>query len=166
MKLRVVVRAVIALLFACSAAFAQGRVERFEVDFLDGPFVVTQCDGFSIMNYYAGTGRIAERYDRDGNFVQGIYHFTYTENVFYNSEDPSIRVEGVGGEQNLTRDAGGVYYNSGSPIRVIVPGEGLVVSLIGHYAYDYVNGQSLFHHGPAGFWEGDFEALCRLLTPE
>jgi len=36
MKLRVVVRAVIALLFACSAAFAQGRVERFEVDFLDG----------------------------------------------------------------------------------------------------------------------------------
>jgi hypothetical protein len=154
----------VVLLGSLGAAAGQRRTEivRFNV----GPFdeFVGSCGSFDVYNSYSGMVRLMVRRDKSGSDVQSVQHFYVVDSVYYNSGDPGVFVEGSA-ETTHARFIGDLVYLAGPGYRVTVPGAGLVFRWMGHWIYNISTGEFEVVGGKSDLLEGQFEDLCKALTP-
>jgi hypothetical protein len=166
MNFRQVLAVAVVAVLVGGVTFA-GSQRRTEIlRFSDGPYdeFLTSCGSFDIYVNWAATIRLTVRRDKSGTEVQTIQHYIVTDSVYYNSDDPGMYVEGTM-ELNNARIVGDVWYFSGAPYRVKVPGSGLVFRWTGHWAYNAVSGEFEAVRGKSDLLEGNFSDLCKALTP-
>lgn len=159
--------AMVALLCAAPVSAADnGRTEKItlppncynEVPTLD-------CGDFLVLADWCEVASVMIRYDSYGNPVQAVYHWEFGSSVYYNSEDPTIMVEGRREHsQNRLLIQDNILYSSGPTYRVIIPGEGVVALDTGHWMYDFNTGEVTYIGGPHQVTGGDASALCEALA--
>ena len=166
MTLRRVLAVTVMAVFVGGVTFADGQRRTEILRFSDGPYddFLTSCGSFDIYVNWAANIRLMVRRDKSGTEVQSIQHFITTDSVYYNSVDPGMYVEGTM-ELNNVRIIGDVWYFSGAPYRVKVPGSGLVFRWTGYWAYNTANGEFEVVRGKSDLLEGNFSDLCKALTP-
>jgi hypothetical protein len=111
---------------------------------------------------------VTDHYDRSGALVVRQTHVTILgRSVYFNSTDPSKRVEGVPGERENNRiffADGEVskWYLHGPYNMITVPGYGRILAETGTFIFDE-SGDLIFNSGLNQLMEGDTAALCNYL---
>jgi hypothetical protein len=168
MKTLRIVLVMLAVALLCSAsAFAadQGRTEKYTI----GPFEsfgieTINCGDFWVLNDWFENYVVMVRYDKYGDPVQEVYHLSVGGSVYYNSEDPTISVEGLREHvNNRIRYEENMLYGSGPGYRVVVPGKGVVLLNTGHWTYNFDTGEYNHVGGPHQAITQNAPALCDLL---
>ncbi len=158
----------VVLLMTGSVAFGQDkrRTEKFSIPLAFTGVSVGVCVGFEVLSDWTSLYTGTLLYDKSGQFVQQVDHVRVIgESRYYNSTDPAKEVMGGPGEmvQGRLDAATGLYYLSGDPYKVRVPGYGLIWSETGLVVYDTNTGQYTFNTGHNQFVDQDLTALCDYL---
>jgi len=143
------------------------------VDVFGGPttyeFAFVSCPaGFDTMMSVTYQGFWMVHHSKPGKEEWEFYH-SATPAKIWNSDDPSIFVEGVPG-QGLNRHWTGEAFNSdvietGVQMMITLPGHGVIFRDVGRIRIDWDTFDAEFMAGHWDSWDGDFQALCDALTP-
>jgi hypothetical protein len=161
---RVLVISVVALLFG-SPAFAQNghRVEQFAVDLGTWDIFEADCGDFQVWNRLSISIHGMVRVDKDGNPIQVLQHYRWSDSIHYNLNAPQNFLVGTETGINERFDFDGhLIYEAGIGMKVKVRGDGVIFNLIGRWIFDW-SGNVIDHWGPYGYYEGDIGPLCSAL---
>lgn len=166
LRVVVVIAAVVLLCSTSASAGGNGRTEKIVLPptcYTEVPTVA--CGDFQVLADWCEFGAVLVRFDSNGNAVQAVYHWTVGNSIYYNSEDPTIMVEGRREHvQNRLLVQDNILYGTGPAYRVIIPGEGAVMLGIGHWKYDYNTDELTWYGGPFEAFSGDVPAMCEVLA--
>ena len=125
---------------------------------------IGECDGFTILA--AGDHKITERlyYDQDGELTKMQYHYSISNGIVYNSEDPSRYLpEGPDHFRYVIDPDSGNLTQSGLALHVQVPGYGVIGINAGRIILD-PDWNILWQAGQNDFFTGELDALCAYLS--
>jgi hypothetical protein len=170
MRVQRVLAAAVVFLFLVGLGFGQGkrRAEPFQfTDQIIGEKICS-CEGFDVLIDYVVMVHGMLIYDKDGEAVQKVeLNKVLGQDTYYNSEDPELFLLGGPGEVNHNRWnlEDGMYYGSGIPFKVRVPGYGTIFYETGRMVFDTSTWELVSNTGQNQYHEADIEALCKFLTP-
>ena len=146
-----------------------GKPEKGSFSISEPDFPVVDCGGFQVLSDYTVEVFFFLDLDDDGNPVSARAHGKYVSDVWYNSENPEIRIEvGPGAVQNERYDFLGdppTVAIAGLTSKVTLPGYGLVFLDAGHIIFDLDTDEILFKRGPSDFYDGNGDIICSVLSP-
>jgi hypothetical protein len=134
-----------------------------------GQFVY-DCGDFNILTNYSAKGHTILFYDKEGNLTRQNDHFLYRNTEYYNSNDDSKRVFGVGEGENLKWTYIGeppTLAIAGTSFHVNIPGQGVIWIRTGRLVFDLTTFEVIFEAGPTSvddFFGDAQEAFCEFLS--
>lgn len=145
-----------------------GKPQKQHFSISESDFLIVDCDGFQVLSDYNVEGFFQLKFDEDGNLVSARTHGKFTEDVWYNSEHPDIRIAAGPGEvQNEGYDFLGdppTVAIAGIASKVTFPGYGVVFLDTGNIVFDLDTGEILFKRGPSDFYDGNGSIICSVLS--
>lgn len=128
-------------------------------------FFIADCGSFDVLLDYTEQGHFIVHFDNEGNPIRENVHFNFPNDVYYNSENPEIRLSG-NAAQNFKFDyIDNTLAIAGLQLKLTVPGYGVVFHEVGRLIIDLITGETVFQAGPNDASDGDIAALCEALTP-
>ena len=125
---------------------------------------IGECDDFTILA--AGDHKITERlyYDQGGELTKMQYHYSISNGIVYNSEDPSRYLpEGPDHIRYTVDPESGNLTVSGLALHVTVPGYGRIALNAGRFVLD-PDWTILWGAGQDDFYAGELDTLCAYLA--
>ncbi len=145
-----------------------GKPQRQDFSVSEPDFPIVDCDGFQVLSDYTVEGFFSLNFDDDGNLVSARAHGKFVEDVWYNSENPSIRIDaGRGAVQNERYDFLGdppTVAIAGLASKITFPGYGVVFLDAGLVVFDLDTDEILFKRGPSDFYDGNGDIICSILS--
>ena len=133
--------------------------------FPDSLFPIGSCNGFDIVNISDLEIIVTTFFNNNGDFVRQKVMFKVRNSIYFNSEDPSIYLDGGPGEVEIDQfnATTNTLSITGAPFKVTVPGQGVIFLDAGRTFIDFNTGE-VTYSGPSDFEEGNVDALCDALT--
>jgi len=153
------------MLFASATLSLAAQPVRQTILFPDEELFIGECDGFDIWNISDLEIIVTTFFNNNGDFVRQSVMFKVSNSVYFNSEDPSIYLDGGPGEVEIDQfnATTSTLSITGVPFKVTVPGQGAIFLEAGRTFIDFNTGE-VTYSGPSDFEEGNVDALCDALT--
>jgi hypothetical protein len=127
---------------------------------LDYPVDIIDCPGIEVWDYESYTITITSYYDDQGNLLRAHQRFSGTDNL-YNPANPGVVLTGRFGGAGHLDVRTGIWYYSGVPFHITVPGYGTVMVRAGRwYGPDHLAGKDSL------LSPEDMEQLCSCLASQ
>jgi hypothetical protein len=170
MKVQRVLVVAVVLLFLVSLGFGQtkGRTEHFEFTHHATNSYFGSCGDFAVIADYVVMVSGVAVLDEDGGYVRQVGHTRILgQSIFYNSNDNDYFLSGGPGQvaTQVWDFENGLILTAGIPWKIKVPGYGSVLFETGRLVCDLNTLECTANTGQNQFFEGDLEAVCKLLTP-
>ena len=151
--------AVLLMLVPVGAVWAVPPVE--ETFHVEVTWFFEDCGDFQVWEDFTADVRATHHYDKDGNYIRTVEHWTAT-GVVYNNDNRDIRLEEKIVHSTGFWDASGESWGVGRMVHIVLPGEGTIFIAAGRV----FNCEGAACWGSAGHndWlEGDKDKLCAAL---
>jgi hypothetical protein len=130
---------------------------------------ITDCGDFLVLADYRGEVYQRDYFNNDGTLKRIFYSFNFSDQVFYNSNDPSYWLPGDRGHSQVWyhfQDGVPVSAAQNGPqIKVTIPGYGAVLLEGGRLVYDIALGEFVLVAGRHDLFNGITDAFCAALRP-
>jgi hypothetical protein len=128
-----------------------------------GSFVLAECDGFDVIDEYAGMAMITEHYNQNGELVRLVYQ-QFDHDTVYNSVTGFSVSSRFAVNQTIYPEKGEAYIR-GIAFNITVPGYGVVM---------FDSGLGVFHNEDgdwnlvkfAGKYQEDIDLLCEAMDQQ
>jgi hypothetical protein len=160
-RLMILVSALLfAALFLAGIGVVQARPpERITIP-TSGTFVLAECDGFDVIDEYAGMAMITEHYNQNGDLVRLMYQ-QFDHDRIYNSVTGFSVASRFAVNQTLYPDEGELYIR-GIASNITVPGYGIVMFDSGLGVFHNIDGSWTLVRF-AGNYQEDIDLLCEAM---